>query len=83
MNSYNISTTLATDFITFLEPISSNTKGGQSHLDHTIIFEDFIPYSIYDILEILWLGFVSHNQNMVIHPQDVLRLRCPLTLKSR
>ena len=41
--------------ILLVESISSNTEGGQSYLDHTITFEDIMPYLIYDILEILWL----------------------------
>ena len=33
-----------------------NLKGEWSHLDHKIIFEDFMQYLIYDILQIPWLG---------------------------
>ena len=51
----DISTALAKDFIAF-ESISSNTMGGRSHLDHTIIFVDFMSCPIYDILDIPWLG---------------------------
>ena len=40
--------------ISFLESIFSNTKGIWSHLDHTIIFVDFISYLIYDVLDIPW-----------------------------
>ena len=45
--------------ISFFELISSNTKGRRSYLDHIIIFEDFITYIIYHILEILWLGITK------------------------
>ena len=57
-NSFDISTTLAKDFIAShsFESISSNTEGGWSHLDHTIIFVDFMSYPIYDVLDIPWLG---------------------------
>ena len=57
-NSFDISTTLAKDFIAShsFESISSNTKGERSHLDHTIIFMDFMSYPIYDVLDIPWLG---------------------------
>ena len=54
-NSFSdISTTLAKDFIAShsFESISSNTEGGWSYLDHTIIFVDFISYPIYDVLDI-------------------------------
>ena len=37
----------------FLESISSNTKGKQSHLNCPIIFDDFMSYPISDILEIM------------------------------
>ena len=52
------STTLAKDFIAShsFESISSNTEGGWSYLDHTIIFVDSMSYPIYDVLDILWLG---------------------------
>ena len=55
---FDISTTLAKDFIEShsFESISSNTEGGWSHLDHTIIFVDFMSYPIYDVLDIPWLG---------------------------
>ena len=57
-NSFDISTTLAKDFIAShsFESISSNTEGGRSLLDHTIIFVDFMSYPIYDVLDIPWLG---------------------------
>ena len=57
-NSFDISTTLAKGFIAShsFESISSNTEGGRSHLDHTIIFVDFMSYPIYDVLDIPWLG---------------------------
>ena len=57
-NSFDISTTLAKDFIAshYFESISSNTEGAWSHLDHTIIFVDFMSYQIYDVLDIPWLG---------------------------
>ena len=57
-NSFDISTTLAKDFIAShsFESISSNSEGGWSHLDHTIIFANFMSYPIYDILDIPWLG---------------------------
>ena len=52
-NSYDIFIILAKDFITSHSfSHSSNIKGKGSHLDHTIIFEDFMSYLIYDILEI-------------------------------
>ena len=35
--------------ISFLESISSNTKGRRYYLDYTIIFEDFMSYLIYDV----------------------------------
>ena len=35
--------------ISFLESISSNTKDRKSHLDHTIIFEEFMSYLTYDV----------------------------------
>ena len=56
--SSDISTTLTKDFIAShsFESISSNTEGGLSHLDHTIIFVDFMSYPIYDVLDIPWLG---------------------------
>ena len=41
--------------ISFLKSISSNTEGGWSHLDYTIIFVDFMLYPIYDVLDIPWL----------------------------
>ena len=55
---FDISTTLAKDFIAShsFESISSNTEGGRSHLDHTIIFVNFMSYPIYDVLDIPWLG---------------------------
>ena len=55
---FDISTTLAKDFIAShsFESISSNTEGGWSHLDYTIIFVDFMLYPIYDVLDIPWLG---------------------------
>ena len=55
---FDISTTLAKDFIASysFEPISSNIEGGWSHLDHTIIFVNFMSYPIYDILDIPWIG---------------------------
>ena len=57
-NSFDISTTLAKDLIASysFESISSNTEGGWSHLDHTIIFMNFMSYPIYDVLDIPWLG---------------------------
>ena len=54
-NSFSdISTTLAKDFLTShsFESISSNTEGGLSYLDRTIIFVDFMSYPIYDVLDI-------------------------------
>ena len=42
--------------ITFFESISSNTKHERSPLDHSTTSEKFIPYLIYEILEIPWLG---------------------------
>ena len=53
----DISTTLAKDFIAShsFESIFSNTEGGWSHLDHTIIFMDFMSYPINDVLDIPWL----------------------------
>ena len=59
--------------ISFFESISSNTKGGWSHLDHTIIFKDFKPCLIYDILEISW----------VIIKYDHLSAWCLWCLKSK
>ena len=55
---FDISTTLVKDFIAShsFESISSNTEGRRSHLDHTIIFVDFMSYPIYDVLDISWLG---------------------------
>ena len=55
---FDISTTLAKDFIAShsFESISSNTEGEWSHLDHLIIFVDFMSYPIYDVLDIPWLG---------------------------
>ena len=41
--------------ISLLESISSNTEGGRSYLDHTIIFVDFMLYLIYDVLDISWV----------------------------
>ena len=41
--------------ISFLELIFLDTKGKRSHLYHSIIFDDFMSYQIYDVLEILWL----------------------------
>ena len=60
-NSSDISTTLAKDFIAShsFESISSNTEGRSSHLDHTIIFLDFMSYPIYDLLDITWLGILK------------------------
>ena len=57
-NSSDIFTILAKDFIAShsFESISSNTEGGWSHLDHIIIFLDFMWYPIYDVLDISWLG---------------------------
>ena len=51
--------------ISFLESIFLNIKDEKSHLNHIIMFEDFMSYLIYGS------RFISHNQNMVIHPQDV------------
>ena len=31
-------------------------KNKLSYLDHTIIFEDFMLYLIFDVLEISWIG---------------------------
>ena len=36
--------------ILFLKLIYSNTKRGQSPLDHIIIFEDFMLYPIFEVL---------------------------------
>ena len=58
--------------ISFFESISSNIEGEQSHLDYIIIFENFISYLIYNILEILWLG-IHYNKNT----------RCLWCLKSK
>ena len=51
---FYVSITLGKDFISFHESILSNTKRGQSHLNHIIIFKEFISYLNYDILEISW-----------------------------
>ena len=42
--------------ISFQVLISSNVEGGWSHLDHTVVFVDFMSYPIYDVLNITWLG---------------------------
>ena len=42
--------------ISFLESIFLNTERTQTHLDHTIIFDELILYLIYDVLELSWLG---------------------------
>ena len=55
-NSFSdISITLDKDFITShsLTQSPKNIEGGLSYLEHTIIFEDFMRYQIYDVLKIL------------------------------
>ena len=64
--------------ISFLESISSYIKGERSHLDHTTIFEDFILYLIYNILEISWL-WICKSKSKHGH----LSIRCFWCLKSK
>ena len=47
----------------------------KSHLDHTITFKDFMFYPIYEIWRSHGYGFVSHNENMIIHLKDVVKLK--------
>ena len=46
-------TPLLLELIKTLEFIST---GNISHVDHTIIFEEFMSYPRYDVLKIPWLG---------------------------
>ena len=64
--------------ISFLDSISSNTKDERFHHDYTIIFKDFMPYPMYDVLEILWMEI--HNLSSKHgHPSK----RCLWCLKSK